>query len=212
MSTYLSEDEQVAQLKKLWKDYGWSTLIAVAVGLAISYGWHFWKNRQLEIRYQASNGYEHLLLAQEQNDTAQVQKITDNLKQHFSHTPYAGFAALIAAKQAVDDNHLDKALAQLTWVVQHAKLSATRQIARNRKARILLAQHKPQAALHQLKKIDDASFSSAVEVIKGDAYMALKQTTKAKHAYGEALTHYPSDLGSRLIVERQFHQLPAKEA
>ena len=48
MAELLTEEEQVEQLKKWWKENGLSIVGGVVVGLALVFGWRSWQHHQLE--------------------------------------------------------------------------------------------------------------------------------------------------------------------
>lgn len=207
MSDYLTEEDQIAEIKKLWKDYGLPSLIAVAIGLGLNFGWQHWKAKQLEHRYEASLLYESLLMNADKDDTAKLQKTAATLVKDYVKTPYAAMAQLFQGKTAVEKKDLPAATNAFTWVEQHAKDKSLQQLARNRHARVLLAQKQFDAATTLLATVNDAAFTATIENIKGDIYAAEHQLKKAKHAYHVALSHYPKDIGARALVEMKYDQI-----
>lgn len=186
MISDLSDKEQIEVFKKWWRDYGRSITCAVVVGLLIGLGWRYWHQHQAHYAQQASTIYYQLQVANQQNQTAQVQSLTSQLMQQYARTPYASLAALFAAKQAVSQNHYADALQQLQWVMQHSRLSSIKQIARLRAARVLLAQQQSQAALQLLQHVDDVAYQPLIDHVKGDIYAAMGNGAAAQQAYQTA--------------------------
>lgn len=182
----LTDKEQIELLKKWWRDYGKSITVAIVLGLGIGFGWRYWHQYQTHYAERASDIYAQLQVATAQNQKDLAQQLTTQLLQHYSKTPYASVAALMAAKNAVAQKNYSAAFQQLNWVMQHAKLPSLKQIARLRAARVLLAQHQPQAAMQLLQPEDDASYRSIIATVKGDIYTALGNTQEATKAYQTA--------------------------
>lgn len=197
MDVYSTEEEQIEQLKRLWKQYGSALLLAVAIGMALSLGMRYWQQQRNQVNEQASTLYEQVLVSAASDKPDAAVEQAGYLTQQYASTPYAAMAALIAAKVAVDKNNLEGASQHLTWVTKHARMPALKQVARLRLARLLLAQKQPQAALDELKQVDDDSYQPAIAEVQGDAYIALSQIDNARKAYEQALASLGSDVAGQ---------------
>ena len=108
--------------------------------------------------------------------------------QNYRGTAYATLAALWWARQSVNDKNYNQALQKCDWAIKNSQIASFRQIARIRAARTLLFLKKPQAALDQLKTVDDKTYQPLIEEVKGDIYTAMKKPDEAKKAYKLAQT------------------------
>src|SRR5829696_2190871 len=107
-------------------------------------------------------------------------ELANNLLTEYKNTPYADMAALYLAKTEVDKNNYQAAQTHLNWLIKHSDSAAIKQIAKDRAARIYIVAKKPQEALDLLTKVNDESYISAIESIRGDAYLALGNKIKAR--------------------------------
>ena len=206
MNQHVTDKEQIEMIKAWWNKHGKSLAVAVGIGLAIGFGWRYWTVSQERVATQASTLYQRVLMSDLSNlsDEANVQ--ANALIKNYAKTPYAVLAALWQARKAVDDNKFDEAAAKLTWVLQHSKVAAFKQIARLRLARVEIAQKKAQQALTTLQTMDDETYLPLIEKNRGDAYLALGQQAKAKKAYESARAGF-SELGIRdPILEMKLAQ------
>ena len=111
------------------------------------------------------------------------------------------------ARDAIIKQNYDAAETQLRSVINNSKISAIRQIARLRLARLFIAKSAPDAALKVLERTDDANFDGLTREIQGDAYLAMNETTKARQAYGEALDTLPNADVVRPILRMKYDNL-----
>jgi predicted negative regulator of RcsB-dependent stress response len=207
MTTHLTEEEQVAQIKALWHTYGRTVITALVLGLIISLGLRYWHERQTAHLSQAAIVYEQMLLNDMKNNKQAIVKQGQHLLQRFQETSYASFAGLMLARQAVNDKDLKAAQEKLNWVLKQTKSSSVRQVARLRAARIYLEMKQPQQALQLLNKIDDSAFLPAINEVKGDAYIALRNHKKARQLYTAALKHVPKGKAAFPFLQMKLDEL-----
>jgi len=209
VNSYITEEQQIETLKKYWKEYGFSIVLGIILAIVVGSGWRFYQKYKTQKSEQASLIYERVMidLVNNQNDDAKQQ--ANHLIQQFSGTPYAKLAALTLAKQAVNQNKLDKAIDSLHWVVNHASNRALKQIAKIRLSRIYIQQNKAEQALKTLTTINAKSYKGLVLETQGDAYLKLGQTNKARDAYQAALKATPNPEVMRPILQMKLNNLPA---
>jgi predicted negative regulator of RcsB-dependent stress response len=148
VSVHLSEEEQLEVLKRWWKDYGKTVVIAVLVAVVGYFGYTTWQDQKRQKAEKASEVYEQLLkLANAEpgktltdSDKATITHLAGELKDGNSKSLYAHSAAFFLAKLAVEDSKLDVAVNELKWVLSAKPEAATEQLARLRLARVLTAQ------------------------------------------------------------------------
>ena len=183
--------ETAERIKRLWKKYGNLVVMIIVIIMAAILGLQTWHKHTVKVAAQASAVYENLLMGVATKKIAQTQGVANQLISDYASSPYAKLAALILAKQAVADKNLPMAVTKLQWVIKHAKVASIKAIAQLRLARVLLAEKQPQAALTLLQSVTEQNMLPEADSIKGDAYLMLKQTTKAKAAYQQALKSIP---------------------
>jgi predicted negative regulator of RcsB-dependent stress response len=190
---YMTEQEQIEQLKKWLKEYGSTVILGIVISVAGLLGWHYWEGYHTKTLFHASNVYDELIASRAQNQVSETTVQANKLWTHYPKTPYAKMAAFILARDAIASKNYPEAIKQLNWVLDHAKTPGIREIARIRIARILITQKKANDALDILKNVESDSFVGLVDEIRGDAYSMLNDKTKAKQAYQLALQELPKE-------------------
>lgn len=202
MADYASDEEQLEALKRWWKDNGTSLLTGVVIVLAVYFGIGRFQDSQVATAGQASDLYQQLSdLAVENMTTAisadallAAQNVYSQLKSDHADSIYTRYAALLMARFQVERNELDKAAAELQWIIDNPDLGFMREadpelfvIARLRLARIKLAQGEPQAALQLIQAQPvGAEFVPGYAEVEGDIHMALGDRDAARSAYQKA--------------------------
>lgn len=207
MTEYLTEQEQIQQLKTWLKQYGPTIVLGIVLALIMTTSWRYWQNYQNKVLMHASSIYDEMLSSRAQNneDGAIVQ--AKKLLAHYRRTPYADMASLLLARNAVLKNDYPEAIKQLDWVIDHSKNSSMREIARIRIARILLTEQKADEALELLKKISDKNYIGLVDEVRGDAYLIKQDPNVARKAYQLALQELPNAEVTRPILEMKYANL-----
>jgi predicted negative regulator of RcsB-dependent stress response len=195
VSVHLSEEEQLEVLKRWWKDYGKTVVIAVLVAVVGYFGYTTWQDQKRQKAEKASEVYEQLLkLANAEpgktltdSDKATITHLAGELKDGNSKSLYAHSAAFFLAKLAVEDSKLDVAVNELKWVLSAKPEAATEQLARLRLARVLTAQKAYADALAQLSPEPAAAFTSEYAEARGDILKLQGDLDAARTAYEKAL-------------------------
>ena len=214
-----SDEEQVEQLKRLWKDYGQPVVVGVLITLVGVFGYKAWQKNQHETAAAASALYQNLLdtmntaqgptLTEEQEAT--VTHVVDNLQKDYSSSRYAALATLFLAQQQVKEHELEKAQGSLNWILAQKPDANIDLITRVRLARVLLAlpESQPQKALDILSvlKSDNSAFLASVDAVRGDAYVALGQDEKAREAYNKAMEAATAEGQSRPLLQLKLDDL-----
>lgn len=187
MATYdLEEQEQLAELKAWWKQYGnlvVSVLLAASIGVIAWQGWNLYQRSQTG---QASMVYSVLQKAALEKDSPRVKAASGELLEKFGGTTYASLGALTAAKAMFDVGDAKTAKAQLAWVVEHGK-DELRDLARLRLAAVLLDEKAYDEALKQLDGSFNAGFAVRFAEGRGDVFSAMGKSSEARSAYKMAL-------------------------
>jgi len=184
VDVYRTEEEQVQAIKKWWQENSVSLVVGIVIALAILGGYRYWTGHKQTQAQQASVLYSKVLSA----DIEYKVLNTETLKSDFSATPYAALASLVLAKEYISNNESDKAITELSWVVEHAHDDAVQHIARLRLARVYLSQNKVADAEVLIKGIKAEGFSAAYSEIRGDINLSKNLITQAKENYRLALS------------------------
>jgi len=207
VNTYLTEEQQIEQLKEWWKKNGNFAVGVLLLALALSLGLHFWfKHREVKLE-RGSAHYEQMLSALVNDDAATTMREANLLKDDYSHTPYAALASLIFARNDVYQEKYSDAENQLTWVMNHGNTNSLREIARLRLARIEVQLNKPQEALKVLDKINDSGYLPMIDEVRGDSYLALNETDKAREYYQKAVNLLPNYAVARPLLTMKLNDL-----
>ncbi len=200
MDVYLSEQEQIQKIKDWWKKYGTIVLVALVVFAGAAFGWRYWHKYETKKAEAASIIYEQMMSSDLSNNDNDFQLYAQHLIKDYKHTPYASLAALMQAEEAVENNKLDDAQKSLQWVIDNSGNKSVREIARIRKARVLLSLKQPQQALQILQKTDDASYQALADEATGDAYLAMNQKDKALEAYQNAMKNSTAGISTAILT------------
>jgi predicted negative regulator of RcsB-dependent stress response len=207
LTEYLTEQEQIQQLKNWIKQYGMTILLGILIALAITSGWRYWQSYHTKVLQHASAVYDEMIAMRAQNNTNGTITQARKLLRNYTKTPYADIAAFMLAREAVITKEYAEAIKQLNWVVEHSKNTSMRDIARIRAARILIAEKKPDEAINLLSQVQDKSFKGLADEVRGDALLAKKDVNAARKSYELALQGLPNAEVSRPILEMKFNNL-----
>lgn len=187
MAVYdLEEQEQLAELKAWWKQYGnLVTGIVVAVSLGVL-AWQGWNWHQRNQAAQASGIYGVLQRAALERDTQKTKAAAGELVEKFSGTAYAPLGALTAAKALYESGDVKSAKAQLAWVADNGK-DELRDLGRLRLAAVQLDEKSYDEALKTLASSHGAGFKARFAELKGDVLAAQGKGSESAAAYKAAL-------------------------
>lgn len=206
MAYDLEEQEQLDEFKAWWKQNGKmisTLLIGLLVGYATYQGWHYYQNRQA---VEASTQYQELFVTDEK-DLKALQVKSAALMDKFSGTPYAGRAALFAAKANYQANETKSAKAQLDWAIKNAKETSISALASLQLANILAEEKDFEGALKLLNAPHDAGFDGLFADLKGDVLVSLGKNSEAKTAYQQALTKLEPQGKFRALTQQKLEAL-----
>lgn len=211
MTEYLTEEEQVELLKTWVKQYALVIIAGMGLALLTVTAWRYWQDRQYKIMSHASSVYDEMLTLRAQNDTDATVAQAKKLHKHYPSTVYSKMSAMMMARAAVTDKNYTSAEKNLQRVIDKSNAPSFRQVARIRLARIFIADQKPEQGLDVLSKVDDKTFNGLTEEVRGDAYLAMKDTAKARESYKAALNDLPNAEIARPLLQMKYDNLATTE-
>ncbi len=201
MAYDLDEQEQLAQLKAFWAQYGnlltW-LLTACLASYAAWNGWNYWQQSKSQ---DASKLYDEVQKAAQTKDASKMARAASDMETKYPSTSYASMTGLLAAKVAYDANDLKTAKTQLQWVVDQGKDEELQVIAKLRLTGLLLDEKNFDGALKLLESSFPAQFASAVADRKGDVFVAQKKLPEARTAYQLALDKADKQSQARQLIQ-----------
>lgn len=212
MAYDLEEQEQIAELKSWWREYGNYVMVGVAacaLSFASLQGWRFYKQSQAT---GAVILYEQMDQAERAGDRKKVRDIATQITAKYGATTYAAYAALSAARAAAEAADLAGAKTQLQWVIDNSKEEEVRDIARLRLAGVLLDEKKYDEALKQLDAATAKEFEALVADRRGDVLLAQGKKDEAKAAYAQAWKTMDARVEYRRLIDAKLTALGAAPA
>ncbi len=150
-------------------------------------GTHLFRKYQFQKRVEASNIYQSMLAAVQNENLDKVKALGIQLENCYKETPYAQLSALILAKIAVDEGNIQAAIVELRQVFCTCGQTLLSHVAKIRLARLLHAIGDNKTALKELEGSKNG-YEALYEEVKGDIYLTLNQEDKAKKAYQNAVS------------------------
>jgi predicted negative regulator of RcsB-dependent stress response len=209
MSTYdLEEQEQLAELKAFWKQYGNLIVFAVSLALAAVATYLIWNRYQASQAAQASAAYGELQKAAGANDVKRVRDLAGALIENHPRSVYAALGALASAQVHFSAGELKTARAQLQWVADNARDREVQAIARLRLANVLLDEKAYDEALKVLAVKPEPAFEALFEDLRGDILAAQGKSADARAAYRTALAKARGDAAAtRELIQLKLDAL-----
>ena len=183
----LEEQEQLAQLKSWWAEYGNLIVMGLVLASLVFSGWQGWRYWQERQAGEASNVFEMLTKATQGTEPKTVRDAAGMLLENYPRTLYASMGALTSARYFFDKGDLKAAKAQLQWVIDQSPAEEFRDIARLRMANVLLDEKAYEEALKQLEAKHGEAFEAQFAALRGDILVAKGQAADARSAYKFAL-------------------------
>jgi predicted negative regulator of RcsB-dependent stress response len=194
MTGLKTDEEKAEEIKLWWKDNGSSVLAGVALAIAGTFGWQQWQAYQTSQSEKASYLFSQLI----NGTTIDVAGTIKQLENDYSATPYAAFASMLKAKNAKDNKIAIEAL----QVAANSKQINISRIAKLRLTRALIADGQLDKAASLLKEKLPSAYTSLVEELKGDLYLAKKEINQARQSYDRAILSAGRDSVEFLKMKR----------
>ncbi len=187
MAAY-SDDEQLEQLKQWFRENGKAIVAGVIIAVGGVVGWQQWNSYQDRQAESAALAYAQLMEARHTDaDAATIDRRGRAVMDGYAGTAYAAMAGLQLGEHHASTGQLDDARLALEWVVDNARDSAFRHMARLRLAQVLMAAGDAEAALAVLEVDDHGEFRMQYQERLGDVYAELGRVEDAIAAYEAVL-------------------------
>lgn len=212
MDDYLTERDQWEALKRWLRENGAWMIAGIIIGAAGLFGYRWWEERQTERAHTAQARYADVLAALTRNDKARAIELAGQLRSEFRDTPYTDQAELVLARAHVESGDLEEAALRLHGVMVNSDDEALRLIARERLARVQLAQDRPDEALATLGGAPAGAFAPRFDEIRGDALLRKGDTAGALTAYRAALAGTEPGVTDSGLLQLKLNELGAGES
>jgi predicted negative regulator of RcsB-dependent stress response len=210
MAFDLEEQEQIAELKQFWKQYG-TLVVTLALVALVTFagiqGWRYYKHSQAE---QASSLYMKFSEAIRKNDTKDIRTLGKQLMDRFGSTAYGPDAALLLAKANHENGDSAAAAGQLLWVIEKSKDVETAELARLMLAGIRFDEKKYEEALRLLESKHSAAWDTLYADLRGDVLVAQGKFAEARAAYKMAIEKSLPTSSYRSVVQIKLDALGAE--
>lgn len=182
----LDEQEQIANLKYFWKQYGvWISTVLTVV--ALSYvgwtGWQWWQNQQSQ---KAAVLFDELTAAATAGDIAKTDRVFADMKDKFGGVAYTAQAALLDSRMNYEKGQVAPAKAALEWLSNSSAEPAYKDLARLRLAGVLIEAKNYDEAIKLLTGSVSPAFMALAADRLGDAYALQNKISEAKEQYLKA--------------------------
>ncbi|HAF00848.1 MAG TPA: hypothetical protein DCG63_06085 [Methylophilaceae bacterium] len=198
MAFDLEEQEQLDEFKAWWNKHGKVITSILIAALLVYGGWQvyqYWTNKKST---EASNLYQALVTT-DLGNVSEIKSQTDKLTSQYSGTPYAGRAAVFAAKASYLAKDTAHSKAQLEWAIKNAKESNIQAIASLQLAAMLYENKDYEGAKKVLNENIDVGYVGLKDNLLGDISLAQGKTEDAKKLFESALKN--------LDPQGKFYQL-----
>src|SRR5215469_4493216 len=104
--------------KKWWLENYKSILMGALIAVVVVGGWRYWQYRTTSRSQAAAALFEQLAGSMAAKDQAGALKTGNELKDHYSDTPYAAHAALALAQLQTSTGKPEDGEQSLDWVIK----------------------------------------------------------------------------------------------
>jgi len=214
-----TDEEQLEAIKRWWDENGTSILVGAVLAVGGVLGYQAWQNHVQTKGETAAAIYDDMvdqvrlespLQSRDEESISTVQFLASRLKEEHGGSTYAHFAALFLAQLAVEAGDLQKAEAELSWVIEDGIDDSIAPIARIRLARVQSGLGNHDEALATLGGFEPGEHLPSWAETKGDIHYARNEKDEARAAYQRGLDALENP-ASRPMLRMKFEDLEAPE-
>ena len=211
MDEFLSEKEQLEQIRDWWKEYGWYLIGGAALGGVLLFGWTRYQSYEQQQVETASALYDELFGAVADRADVRATELLAEIRSDYGSSPYAYQGALLMASFRLDQQQVDAAIDLLRSVLEDSDDPELALVARQRLARLLLHMERYDEVLALLDGLEPSRFSGRFSELRGDVYLAQGDVDRARTAYLEAYNAEYTDVLDRNVLQMKIDDLPEAE-
>jgi predicted negative regulator of RcsB-dependent stress response len=208
---FLSEKEQLEQIREWWRENGWYLIGGLALGVLILFGWNRFNSYEDAQGEAASELFVELRQAIEDDAPGDARSLLAQLRENYPGSPYTDQAGLVVAVIRMDAGQMSGASDELRYVMEETSDPELSLIARLRLARVLAQQEEYDEALATLD-VESGGFSGRYSEVLGDIHVELGDLVSARAAYTAALITEESNLVDRNLVQMKLEELSSLNA
>lgn len=186
MSENLTEEQQVEELKKWWKENGRSIIAGVIIGLGAIGGWQGWNSYKDGRAESGAQVYDKFVQAAKSGNEQGSKDALAQLRGEYEGSTYFLLAQLKMAQAQVSGGEIDAAIGSLRAVISATRDDGLKQVASVRLARLLLSQDKLDEAQAAVDAASGDAFAGDVAAIRGEIARRQGRTDDARAAFEEA--------------------------
>jgi predicted negative regulator of RcsB-dependent stress response len=183
----LTDEQQAELVKNWWRENGLFLIGGLVIGICGLFGWQAWQSNQVEISQEASNAFQELREASEQQRFNKASELHELIMKDYSGTPYADSAELTLAASYMKQANADKAADVLQRLADQTSNDDIRNIAKLRLGRVLLQLEDYSRAEQVAIYAKDDAYTSVFADLRGDLAYAQGNIEAARTAYTQAL-------------------------
>ncbi len=208
MSEYLSEEEQLAQLKSFWQSYGLWVVGAVVLGLGGYFALEYMRSNAKAHNSAASEVFERY--QESSADEAAAKPLLARLDGEYAGTPYHVMSLLTRAQLATESDDVEAAVGFYRSAVAGKPIDHLTDLARLRLSRSLQQLGRSDDAFAALASVTGEGYRSLVAELKGDILRAQDKLNEAKEAYAAAVAAQ-GDAAPRTLLAMKLADLSEPE-
>jgi len=205
---FLSEKEQLEQIRDWWKEYGWYLIGGAVLGGALLFGWTRYQSYQQQRVEIASALYDELFAAVADRADVRATELLAEIRAEYASSPYADQAALLMASLRLDQQQPEAAVDELRFVLEDTDDAELALVVRQRLARLLLHMERYDEVLTLLEDLEPSRFSGRFSELRGDVYLAQGEVDRARTAYMEAYNAEFTEVLDRNVLQMKIDDLP----
>ena len=207
MDEFLSEKEQIAQIRQWWGENGMYIIAGLVVGIAGLVGWNQWQQYRETRAGEGSEAYTAMSEALENATAVTAFEVGARLISEYQDTPYADLAGFALAKYHVGQSEAELAAGYLSGVLENTRDEEIRHIARLRLARLQMEQAEHATALQTLAIPDPGRFAARYHELRGDAQFGLVDQAAARDEYRQALGLFEQGVVNTQLLQMKLDSL-----
>jgi predicted negative regulator of RcsB-dependent stress response len=205
---YLSEKEQLEQIRAWWRDNGWYLIGGVALGGLLLLGWNQYRAYEQRRIEAAAALYDEFAVAVLDRAEVRASDLLGQLRADYPSSPYTDQAGMLKASLDLDLQQTDAALEELRRVLADTSDAELALVVRERLARLLVHLQRYDEALTVMDAVEPGRFAGRFSELRGDIYLAQGDAQRARASYLEAFNSEYSEVLDRNMLQMKIDDLP----